>query len=326
MNIVKKKFHIKGNKDVSNDKIFLKKSFFSNLRNNIRDLYDFIIRRLFFKFFYKNFFKEQNYHIDLVLPSKGFSEQSRRNKLNSISKIKNKKIICLGCGNGHDLLNWLKYKPKSIIGIDILNYSKSWKKIQNYLLRKKIKTKIKFIQKDILKIKNTEKFDFIVSDAVFEHLTDFSKIIKKCCKLLKKNGVIYASYGPLWNCMGGDHFSARNNIQEGFNHLLLNKKNYQNFFKKNVKNIDEEIKSHGSAGIFVKKKLFSKLNSNDYMKIYKNNNLKSELTVVEFCPDAFHLLKNNKKLSKKLLKVTKFKNLENFYLKSQIIYLRKINF
>jgi len=325
MKITNKKFNFKLMNDVSNIDNFINKSFKKILRDKLRDLYDAFLRRKFYQFFLKNFFINQNYNINLVLPSKGFSQLARKKKLNEISKIKNKDIICLGCGNGYDLLDWLKFKPKSITGVDILNYSKSWKQIKNYLDKNKIQTKITFIQKDILRIDNSRKFDFIVSDAVFEHLKDFQKIIKKCNYLLKSDGVMYASYGPLWYNLGGDHFSSRNNIKEGFNHLLLKKNEYLNFFKKNVSNLTDEIKLHGSAGIFVKKNLFSKLTGTEYMETYSKNNFYSKYTVVEYCPDAFQLVNKDNTLKKKLLKITKFKDLENFYLKAQVVYLKKVN-
>ena len=67
-------------------------------------------------------------------------------------------------------------------------------------------TKLNFKQIDVLKLNSSKKFDFIVSDAVFEHLKDFKRVISFCNKILNKDGIIYASYGPLWYNYGGDHF------------------------------------------------------------------------------------------------------------------------
>ena len=92
-----------------------------------------------------------------------------------------------------------------------------------------------------------------------------------------------------------------------------------------MSNLADEIKFHGSAGIFVKENLFSKLTGTEYMEIYSKNNFYSKYTVVEYCPDAFQLVHKDNTLKKKLLKITKFKDLENFYLKAQVIYLKKIN-
>ena len=310
--------------DVSNEDKILNKPVKIKLKEFIRDIFDNIFRRPIYKIKYKKFFKSQKYKINLVLPSKGFSVFERKKKLNSFSKIYGKDILLLGCGNGYDVFDWIKFKPRSITGIDILNYKKSWKKIKLYVKEKKINTKVNFINDDIIKLKNSNKFDFIVSDAVFEHLKNFSKVIKKCKTLLVQNGMIYASYGPLWYTLGGDHFSNRCNNLDGYNHLLLPRKKYNEFFKKNVQNLNSEIKFHGSAGIFVKENLFSKLTGNQYIEILKKNKFYSKYTVLEYCPIAHNLLRKNKNLALRLLKKYNFKSLENFYLKTKIVYLKKM--
>ena len=323
MNNVKEKFSFNKNSDISKKNFFLHKSILNKIRDNLRDIYDTLLRRHYYKFFLRNFFKNQNYNIDLTLPSKGFSNTARKKKLNSISQIKDKDILIIGCGNGNDFLEWIKFKPKSITGIDILNYSESWNNIKDYFSKNKIRIEIKFEQKNITEIENHKIYDFIVSDAVFEHLKDFSFAIKKCSSLLKNSGVMYASYGPLWYCHGGDHFSNRHNIKHGFNHLLFSEEEYKNFFRENVSNLDNEIKLHGSAGIFVKEDLFSKKKGNDYMNIYKKNNFISKYTVLEFCPIGYQLIRTNSKIKDKILKKYLNLDIEDCYLKTQIVYLKK---
>ena len=309
-------------KDVSN--IDLKYDYFLNfnIKDKIRDLYDQLIRRTYYKNYYKKFFKKQKYKIDLVLPAKGFSDLARKKKLNSIKNINRSKILNIGCGNGIDIISWIKFKPSFIEAIDLMNYSQSWNKIEKYLKKKNIQTKVSFKQKNIININQKKKFDFIVSDAVFEHLSEFDKCIRICSKLLKKNGIIYASYGPLWYNYGGDHFSGRDKFINGFNHIILDKKKYLNYFNKNFRSIKHEIKFHGSAGLFVAKNLFSKLRGQDYINIFKKYNLKVKFLAVEFCPLGYELIKNKGIKSKIFLK-NKNINIEDCYLKSHIIYLQK---
>ena len=309
--------------DVSKDYIDLNNHFKNSTRNIIRDLLDKIIRKNFYKIIYKNFFINQKYKFDLVLPSKGFSPLSRKKKLDSLKSIKNKKILLLGCGDGLDVISWLRFKPKYIEGVDLLNYSSSWLKIKKFIKKKQSYTKVKLYQKDILKLKTSKKFDFIISDAVFEHLTKLDKTMKHLCKMLKKDGMIYSSYGPLWYCFGGDHFSGRDNLKNGFNHIILKKKNYKEYVNKNIKSLKEEIKNFGAGGLFVKKNLFSKKTGNTYMKIFKNNNLFSVYTVLEFCPIGLELIINDKRLLNKILLKNKKIDMEDCYLKSQIVYLKK---
>tara|TARA_E500000178_G_scaffold312174_1_gene328651 strand:+ start:1920 stop:2888 length:969 start_codon:yes stop_codon:yes gene_type:complete len=321
--LLKKKFNFKNDEDISSIKYSLDKNSKFSLLSLFRDIYDLLIRRNFYKIYYNNFFKNQKYNIDLVLPAKGFSDRLRKNKLNNLKSIKNKSILSIGCGNGFDIVNWLKFNPKSIMAIDLLNYSSSWKKMKNYALEKKFHTNLEFKQVDILNLNVSKKYDFIVSDAVFEHLKDFKTVITFCKKILKKDGIIYASYGPLWYNYGGDHFSGRDKLENGFNHILLNKKDYKKYFDKNVGDLNYEITKKGSGGLLVKKDLFSKLLPNQYMDIYKKNNLQPIFTIVEFCPIGYDLLKENYNLKKRIIKKYPSIEIENNYLKTQIVYLKK---
>ncbi len=249
---MKKKFIFSKNQDISSRHI----NFFNiknySLRNRFRDYFDTIIRRPFYSLIYNNFFKKQNYKIDLVLPSKGLSIVARRKKLNKIKIIKNKSILNVGCGNAFDYHYWFKFNPKKIVGVDILNYKYSWEKVKKFVKHKKIKTKVEFYKKDFTQFKYKDNFDFIVSDAVFEHCKDFLQVTKKCYKLLKKDGIMYASYGgPMWLTYGGDHFSGRDNKKNGFNHLLLSKKKYEAYFNKNAGTLNYELNEGGGGGILV---------------------------------------------------------------------------
>ena len=225
--------------------------------------------------------------------------------------------------NGFDYHLWFRFKPKSIYGIDILNYSKSWNIVKKFVKKNKIETKVNFYKTDILNFKTLKKFDFIVSDAVFEHCKDFEKVARICRKLLKKNGMMYASYGgPMWYTYGGDHFSGRDDKINGYNHLILNKKKYLNYFEKNVGNLDYELNEGGGGGVLVEQDLFSRLTGNEYMKIFKKNNFISLCTIAEFCPIGYNLIKNNELLRKKLIQKKLPVNLEDFYLKTHIVYLK----
>ena len=296
-----------------------------SIRNVLRDIYDQFLRRPFYFFKYKNFFKYQKYRIDLTLPSKGFSQKSRRDRLNQMKKITGKKILNIGCGNAFDYHLWFKYKPKKIVGIDVLNYQNSWDKVYNYVKKKKIDIEIKFYKKDFVDFDYEEKFDFIVSDAVFEHCRDLKKVIKKCHKFLKDDGVMYASYGgPMWFTYNGDHFSGRDHVKNGYNHLILEKKDYQDYVDQNIGSFNYELNQGGGGGILVENDLFSKLLANEYFEIFKENNFYSECTYVEYCPIGYRLMKKDLILKKKLLEKYKLIHPENFFLKTHIVYLKKI--
>ena len=300
---MKKNFEYEKDKDISTIHInFLKQKNYSN-RDLLRDLYDKFIRRPFYFFRYKNFFIYQNYKINLVLPSKGFSSLSRRQKLNSMKKIKGKKILNIGCGNAFDYHLWFRFKPQKIVGVDVMNYTKSWNTVLEYKKKNKIITEIEFYKNDFVNFKYKEKFDFIVSDAVFEHCKDFDSVVAKCFEYLKDDGIMYASYGgPMWFTYGGDHFSGRDDALNGFNHLLLKREDYDKYVDENIGTFEHELNEGGGGGFLVKNELFSKLTANQYFEIFQKYKFKSKYTCVEYCPIGLKLLKTNFSLKEKLKK------------------------
>ena len=295
-----------------------------SLRNKIRDLYDSLLRRPFYKFYYHNFFKKQNYKIDYTIPDKGLSPFKKLEKINNYKKIKDSKILNVGCGNAFTYHHLFKFKPKSIYGIDVLNYRRSWQNVIDYVKKKKVSTEIKFKMMDIADLDTSLNFDIIISEAVFEHCKDFEKIANILFNVLDKNGLIYSSYGPLWYTYGGDHFSGRDNNENGYNHLLLDSEEYKKYFNKNVGNLEYELSDDGGGGgILVENDLFSKLSGNEYMNIFKKVGFESLETIAELDPTALKILKYNKKLKYSLIEKNLPVNFEDFYLKTQTVYLKK---
>ncbi|MBI2651918.1 class I SAM-dependent methyltransferase [Candidatus Woesearchaeota archaeon] len=128
---------------------------------------------------------------------------------------KNSLILDLGCGSGRDSKIFAD-KGYKVIGID--------------LSRKMIETAKKLVKNVDFRIMDMMKLDFkkeslgaIWANAAFCHIRkkDISKVIKKCYKILKKNGVFYLS------------------LKEGQGELLIPDERYSgvgkfwSFFKKN---------------------------------------------------------------------------------------------
>ncbi len=297
-----------------------------SLRDRVRDFYDTNFRRPFYKMYYKNFFKNQNYKIDCTLPAKGFSNLKRIENINKYKKINGAKILNVGCGNAFTYHHLFRYKPQSIFGIDVLNYSKSWNNVKKYVEHNNINTLVEFRKIDVEDLDQSLKFDIIISEAVFEHCKNFEKVSNILSKVLNDDGILYSSYGgPLWYTYGGDHFSGRDNINNGYNHLLLDKTEYEDYFKKNCKDLNYELNEGGGGGVLVENDLFSKLSGNEYIEIFKNSGFNFLETIVELDPIALKLLHQNKTLKNQLLSKNLGVSFEDFYLKTHIVYLNKKN-
>ncbi len=293
-------------------------------REIVRDFYDLFFRRRIYQFIYKNYFKNLPYKYDYALPAKGFSNKARINWLNRHKKIKDSRVLIIGVGNGYGIPMWLRYQPKEIVGNDILNYEKAFE-----VVRKESKSiidiPIKLFQRDIEDLNAHEigTFDIIASEAVFEHVRNVEHVAEKCYRLLNTNGVMYASYGgPLWYTWGGDHFSGRENKNNGFNHLLLEQKEYWEYVKANVKPTFETELKAGAGGILVKLDLFSKLNSPQYLEIFQKVGFTVKKLILEFCPTAAEVLKN-KEIRDRLIAGHPDCTEDDFKCRAHIILLEK---
>ena len=112
----------------------------------------------------------------------------------------NSEVLDAACGVGYGT-SLISKKAKNIIGID---YSKAAIKFANQNYKNK---KIKFIESNILNYKYPKKFDVIVSLETLEHInkTDGINWIKKCYKMLKKEGIFICS-SPLLRIRNGKPF------------------------------------------------------------------------------------------------------------------------
>lgn len=180
---------------------------------------------------------ERNYKLKSILgvdtilaDQRGNDYEAHRRRVNEYKNIKDSVVLIIGIGTGRDLESWLKYHPKKIIAVDYFNYKKAWEMRVDYY-HNKYNTKIEFIQADILDMNMIESnsIDIIGSDAVFEHINKFDDALIELHRVLEKDGVLYATYGPLWCSWGGDHISGRNNIADGYNHIRLSKSDYEEY-------------------------------------------------------------------------------------------------
>lgn len=222
--------------------------------------------------FLKLMFREvRNLEIDkLFLGHRGSDYETLRRKVNSFSSIKGKDILVIGCGTGRDLDSWLTYKPRKLVAIDLFRYDTAWNMMKLRYKELYPGVDIQFDQQDLNELNIKEQFDFVVSDAVFEHLRNFEKSLENVVKLLKQNGILYATFGPLWYSWGGDHIGGK--LENGYNHLLLDEEDYKNSLT--IKGDFQHDEGDGRTWIF--NDLFSYLRPSEYLETLNSANLKKE--------------------------------------------------
>jgi len=64
---------------------------------------------------------------------------------------------------------------------------------------------VEFVKGTIESYSDTDGFDYILCDEVFEHLLDFPTAIAAMANLLRPNGKLVSGWGPLWHSPVGGH-------------------------------------------------------------------------------------------------------------------------
>jgi len=128
--------------------------------------------------------KNIKYSEKFIQPINNFRVPKEVKKIILNAKVKS--MIDLGCGEGAMIRAIKKEFPKvKLTGIDI-----SPRRIN--CLKKRL-PKDKFYIKDVCNTNIKEKFDFIYSSQVIEHVQSDKKMIKEMSRLLKKNGILFCS-------------------------------------------------------------------------------------------------------------------------------------
>lgn len=195
---------------------------------------------------------------------RGLEYELLRVNLDRIAGIRGKRVLIAGCGTGRDIPSWLAYQPKQVLGVDYFSYDRAWATLRG---RYSSVTPMTFVQGNLAELKQvlSASFDIIGSDAVFEHLKNLPEVLQEFRRILKDDGIIYATFGPLWNCWGGDHVSGYDDVRNGYNHLLLSPANYQSYLAA----YGEFAHSEDDGRTWGKHDLFSYLRPSEYLSALK---------------------------------------------------------
>ena len=92
-----------------------------------------------------------------------------------------------GCGGGQYSFYLAKFNPTA----NITAYEIDRHKVEQNKIKSKGVKNIKFIQKDLIELKDLEKFDLIVCIDVLEHIQEDEMVIKSFYTALKNKGYLY---------------------------------------------------------------------------------------------------------------------------------------
>lgn len=230
---------------------------------------------------------------------RGNDYETLRRRVNRIFPIHGKRVLIAGCGTGRDILSWLAYEPRLLIGVDYFNYERAWKASHDNARQHYPRTELTFQQADLAQFNNISggSIDVIGSDAVFEHLRNLPEVLREFYRILRPSGVLYATFGPLWYCWGGDHFSGHDDVLTGYNHLLLEPKIYEAYLHE----AGPYNHSEHDGRTWIENNLFSRMRPAEYLTALTEAGFEKREVGVIIEPRAVRCLEQSVMIREKLL-------------------------
>lgn len=160
--------------------------------------------------------------------------------------------------------------------------------------------------------------DLCSSFAVFEHIKNLEQVMLETHRVLKDDGWAFASYGPLWYCGGGDHFSGRDGADKMFTHLLLDPSEYEKYWRASRLPTDDEYFDE-----YFEQDLFSHLRTAEYLQIFERAGLGLDGMILELSLAAIKFLKQRPDVLRRLMQRHPDCIVDDFFIKGNVVRLRK---
>jgi SAM-dependent methyltransferase len=229
---------------------------------------------------------------------RGIDQFSMRADLNRHFSIQGKAVLLAGSGSGRGVDSWMKYQPSRLLGVDLFDYTKAWNAV-----RVRYSPAVDFMQADLRDLHRVpnDSFDIVGSDAVLEHITDLPKALAEMRRVLRPDGRLWASFGPLYHSYGGDHVSGYDHTDNGYNHLLLKPDEYRSYMDAKGEYRHHEYED---GRTWVNNGLFSYLKIHQYLEVIRDAGFVWKYRGLVVDPKGLSWLKRHPDGRKKLLEQT----------------------
>jgi len=231
----------------------------------------------------------EKYRPRWVLGSRGMPLETRRRwGARYLPNLREATLLVQGTGTGWDVISWARLRPGRIIATDMFSFEESWREIARYCRdRHRVPVEFGTAPLEDHGFLDSGSVDLIVSDAVYEHCRDLPRVMRESHRLLRPGGSLYASYGPLYYCAGGDHFSGRGGLEHAYNHLRLDQTAYRRYLEAHR----GEVEDFQDGVRYQELDLFSRLSTGEYLAIYREAGLVVKELILEVSEQALEFKK-----------------------------------
>jgi len=197
----------------------------------------------------------------LVWGARGQSGRYVLSRINKARSIRGSSVLLLGIGLGRELEFWQPYRPARILGVDVLNFGKAWRTLKAGY--PDLDVEFRRIPPNTLDSVEGRSFDIVSSENVLEHVQDLPGLMADCSRVLRPDGILFATFGPLWFSWSGDHFSGERHDGDGFAHLRKDFAAYQ----QDVRGLPHRDGRRADGRVWILQGLFSRLRPMQYLDI-----------------------------------------------------------
>ena len=208
---------------------------------------------------------------DLLCLGERFStDVSKKKLLEILPSEKSARFLVIGCNNGHDedVQFWLRNGAKHLNGIDLYSFEEDWSVVAPALSRH-FQAEVRFGQAPIESLPfPNEYFDVLASSAVLEHIHDPPKAVDETARVLRRGGLAWHGFGPLYYSFSGDHCISSYGLDHAYDHLLLSDADYRTRIN-NQSFYDTQIDPHNN--FWAKTDQFSFFKAKEYISLFSRH-------------------------------------------------------
>jgi len=212
--------------------------------------------------------------------------------------LRGARVLVPGVGYGGNILQLASFRPQKIFAFDPVDFREEWNWVKSEA-QKRFGVEVEFMAGDFDDVpkKFLNSFDFVISDAVLMYVRDCESFLKSSYSFLKKGGVFYTSVGFVWFGVRGDTLPWKG--KDLYNHLLLDKKAYENKTTELINSLASDSEKEFFAAL-VKQKTLSFLSMKEYLEIFESAGFNLKKLFIQIEPEAIFLLRNCPDLKKGL--------------------------